>query len=144
MNKKQSFLVVLFAALLAFIAVFLIFNRKEQLDEQSQVLPKVQEVVKEDIVEQNEPETLSVVEDKAIPEKIKKPVIKTQKIYKPKPVNKVKVLVPQEQESIQVQKAEISTEVQTAPLEKEVVVTKNYTPKNQYKYVFTPARFLSK
>lgn len=151
MKNKKKVLTVLFAAILAFIAVFFIFRfehkkteqvtPEQKIEEQNEILDTT-EVKNEDnkqVIEQNVKETIKVQENKTNVTQAIKPTTKKGTV-------KVPVLKPTE-EKAPIQGEATKTEedvVKPDELEKEVVVPVKYVTRNTYRYVYTPANFKKK
>lgn len=152
MKNKKTILIILLAAILAFIAAFLIFvflNKKPEKPVQNSA-PSQQE---------------TIVEEPAAEEALQKTEEKQEEVAKeqPKPASTQKVTQPPKQavkatpkkaaapkpdkETLKpaVQKVELpqAAEVQKAE-EAGVVIPVEYTTKNTYKYVYTPAKYSEK
>ena len=151
MKNKKKVLTVLFAAILAFIAVFFIFRFEhkkteqvapEQKIEEQNEIPDTTEVKNEDnkqAIEQNVKESIKVQENKTNVTQAIKPTTKKGTV-------KVPVLKPTE-EKTPIQGEATKTEedvVKPDELEKEVVVPVKYVTRNTYRYVYTPAKFKKK
>lgn len=151
MKNKKKVLTVLFAAILAFIAVFFIFRfehkKTEQVTPEQKIeeqieIPDTTEVKNEDnkqVIEQNVKETIKVQENKTHVTQAIKPTTKKGTV-------KVPVLKPTE-EKAPIQGEATKTEedvVKPDELEKEVVVPVKYVTRNTYRYVYTPAKFKKK
>ena len=149
-NKKKVF-TVLFAAILAFIAVFFIFRfehkkteqvtPEQKIEEQNEILDTT-EVKNEDnkqVIEQNVKETIKVQENKTNVTQAIKPTTKKGTV-------KVPVLKPTEEKwAIQGEATKTEEDViKPDELEKEVVVPVKYVTRNTYRYVYTPAKFKKK
>lgn len=147
MKNKKKVLTVLFAAILAFIAVFFIFRFEhkkteqvapEQKIEEQNEIPDTTEVKNEDnkqIIEQNVKESIKVQENKTNVKQAIKPTTKKGTV-------KVPVLKPTEEKgTIQGEATKTEEDVKSDELEKEVVVPVKYVTRNTYRYVYTPAKF---
>lgn len=148
-NKKKVF-TVLFAAILAFIAVFFIFRfehkkteqvtPEQKIEEQNEILDTT-EVKNEDnkqVIEQNVKEAIKVQENKTNVKQAIKPTTKKGTV-------KVPVLKPTEEKwAIQGEATKTEEDVKSDELEKEVVVPVKYVTRNTYRYVYTPAKFKKK
>lgn len=150
MKNKKKVLTVLFAAILAFIAVFLIFRFEhkkteqvtpEQKIEEQNEIPDTTDVKNEDekpVIEQNVKETIKVQENKTNVKQAIKPTTKKGTV-------KVPVLKPTEEKApIQGEATKTEEDVKSDELEKEVVVPVKYVTRNTYRYVYTPAKFKKK
>ena len=151
MKNKKKVLTVLFAAILAFIAVFFIFRFEhkkteqvtpEQKIEEQNEIPDTTEVKNEDnkqAIEQNVKESIKVQENKTNVKQAIKPTTKKGTV-------KVPVLKPTEEKwAIQGEATKTEEDViQSDELEKEVVVPVKYVTRNTYRYVYTPAKFKKK
>ena len=151
MKNKKKVLTVLFAAILAFIAVFFIFRfehkkteqvtPEQKIEEQNEILDTT-DVKNEDnkqVIEQNVKESIKVQENKTNVKQAIKPTTKKGTV-------KVPVLKPTE-EKTPIQGEATKTEedvVKPDELEKEVVVPVKYVTRNTYRYVYTPAKFKKK
>lgn len=151
MKNKKKVLTVLFAAILAFIAVFFIFRfehkkteqvtPEQKIEKQNEILDTT-EVKNEDnkqVIEQNVKETIKVQENKTNVKQAIKPTTKKGTV-------KVPVLKPTE-EKTPIQGEATKTEedvVKPDEFEKEVVVPVKYVTRNTYRYVYTPAKFKKK
>ena len=150
MKNKKKVLTVLFAAILAFIAVFFIFRfehkkteqvtPEQKIEEQNEILDTT-EVKNEDnkqVIEQNVKETIKVQENKTSVKQAIKPTTKKGTV-------KVPVLKPTEEKTpIQGEATKTEEDVKSDELEKEVVVPVKYVTRNIYRYVYTPAKFKKK
>lgn len=150
MKNKKKVLTVLFAAILAFIAVFFIFRFEhkkteqvspEQKIEKQNEIPDTTEVKNEDnkqVIEQNVKESIKVQENKTNVKQAIKPTTKKGTV-------KVPVLKPTEEKApIQGEATKTEEDVKSDELEKEVVVPVKYVTRNTYRYVYTPAKFKKK
>ena len=151
MKNKKKVLTVLFAAILASIAVFFIFRfehkkieqvtPEQKIEEQNKIIEK-KDVKNEDnkqVIEQNVKESIKVQENKTNVKQAIKPTTKKGTV-------KVPVLKPTE-EKTPIQSEATKTEedvVKPDELEKEVVVPVKYVTRNTYRYVYTPAKFKKK
>ena len=148
MKNKKKVLTVLFAAIVAFIAVFFIFRFEhkkteqvapEQKIEEQNEIPDTTEVKNEDnkqVIEQNVKESIKVQENKTNVKQAIKPTTKKGTV-------KVPVLKPTE-EKAPIQGEATKTEedvIKSDELEKEVVVPVKYVTRNTYRYIYTPAKF---
>ena len=147
MKNKKKVLTVLFAAILAFIAVFFIFRfehkkteqvtPEQKIEEQNEILDTT-EVKNEDnkqVIEQNVKESIKVQENKTNVKQAIKPTTKKGTV-------KVPVLKPTEEKTpIQGEATKTEEDVKSDELEKEVVVPVKYVTRNIYRYVYTPAKF---
>ena len=147
MKNKKKVLTVLFAAILAFIAVFFIFRfehkkteqvaPEQKIEEQNEILDTT-DVKNEDnkqVLEQNVKESIKVQENKI---NVKQAIKTTTK----KGTVKVPVLKPTEEKTpIQGEATKTEEDVKSDELEKEVVVPVKYVTRNTYRYVYTPAKF---
>ena len=150
MKNKKKVLTVLFAAILAFIAVFFIFRfehkkteqvtPEQKIEEQNEILDTT-DVKNEDnkqVIEQNVKETIKVQENKTNVKQAIKPTTKKGTV-------KVPVLKPTEEKwAIQGEATKTEEDVKSDELEKEVVVPVKYVTRNTYRYVYTPAKFKKK
>ena len=150
MKNKKKVLTVLFAAILAFIAVFFIFRfehkkteqvtPEQKIEEQNEILDTT-DVKNEDnkqVIEQNVKETIKVQENKTNVTQAIKPTTKKGTV-------KVPVLKPTEEKwAIQGEATKTEEDVKSDELEKEVVVPVKYVTRNTYRYVYTPAKFKKK
>ena len=150
MKNKKKVLTVLFAAILAFIAVFFIFRfehkKTEQvapehkIEEQNEI-PGTTDVKNEDnkqVIEPNVKESIKVQENKTNVKQAIKPTTKKGTV-------KVPVLKPTEEKTpIQGEATKTEEDVKSDELEKEVVVPVKYVTRNTYRYVYTPAKFKKK
>ena len=150
MKNKKKVLTVLFAAILAFIAVFFIFRfehkkteqvtPEQKIEEQNEILDTT-EVKNEDnkqVIEQNVKEAIKVQENKTNVKQAIKPTTKKGTV-------KVPVLKPTEEKwAIQGEATKTEEDVKSDELEKEVVVPVKYVTRNTYRYVYTPAKFKKK
>ena len=150
MKNKKKVLTVLFAAILAFIAVFFIFRFEhkkteqvtpEQKIEEQNEIPDTTEIKNEDnkqVIEQNVKESIKVQENKTNVKQAIKPTTKKGTV-------KVPVLKPTEEKApIQGEATKTEEDVKSDELEKEVVVPVKYVTRNTYRYVYTPAKFKKK
>ena len=147
MKNKKKVLTVLFAAILAFIAVFFIFRfehkkteqvaPEQKIEEQNEILDTT-DVKNEDnkqVIEQNVKEAIKVQENKTNVKQAIKPTTKKGSV-------KVPVLKPTEEKTpIQGEATKTEEDVKSDELEKEVVVPVKYVTRNTYRYVYTPAKF---
>ena len=147
MKNKKKVLTVLFAAILAFIAVFFIFRfehkkteqvtPEQKIEEQNEILDTT-DVKNEDnkqVIEQNVKESIKVQENKTNVKQAIKPTTKKGTV-------KVPVLKPTEEKApIQGEATKTEEDVKSDELEKEVVVPVKYVTRNIYRYVYTPAKF---
>ncbi len=150
MKNKKKVLTVLFAAILAFIAVFFIFRfehkkteqvtPEQKIEEQNEILDTT-EVKNEDnkqVIEQNVKEAIKVQDNKTNVKQAIKPTTKKGTV-------KVPVLKPTEEKgTIQGEATKTEEDVKSDELEKEVVVPVKYVTRNTYRYVYTPAKFKKK
>ena len=150
MKNKKKVLTVLFAAILAFIAVFFIFRfehkkteqvaPEQKIEEQNEIFDTT-EVKNEDnkqVIEQNVKESIKVQENKTNVKQAIKPTTKKGTV-------KVPVLKPTEEKApIQGEATKTEEDVKSDELEKEVVVPVKYVTRNTYRYVYTPAKFKKK
>ena len=150
MKNKKKVLTVLFAAILAFIAVFFIFRfehkkteqvtPEQKIEEQNEILDTT-DVKNEDnkqVIEQNVKESIKVQENKTNVTQAIKPTTKKGTV-------KVPVLKPTEEKwAIQGEATKTEEDVKSDELEKEVVVPVKYVTRNTYRYVYTPAKFKKK
>ena len=150
MKNKKKVLTVLFAAILAFIAVFFIFRfehkkteqvaPEQKIEEQNEILDTT-DVKNEDnkqVIEQNVKESIKVQENKTNVKQAIKPTTKKGTV-------KVPVLKPTEEKwAIQGEATKTEEDVKSDELEKEVVVPVKYVTRNTYRYVYTPAKFKKK
>lgn len=148
-NKKKVF-TVLFAAILAFIAVFFIFRfehkkteqvtPEQKIEEQNEILDTT-EVKNEDekpVIEPNIKDSIKIQENKTNVKQAIKPTTKKGTV-------KVPVLKPTEEKwAIQGEATKTEEDVKSDELEKEVVVPVKYVTRNTYRYVYTPAKFKKK
>lgn len=150
MKNKKKVLTVLFAAILAFVAVFFIFRFEhkkteqvtpEQKIEEQNEIPDTTDVKNEDnkqVIEQNVKESIKVQENKTNVKQAIKPTTKKGTV-------KVPVLKPTEEKgTIQGEATKTEEDVKSDELEKEVVVPVKYVTRNTYRYVYTPAKFKKK
>lgn len=150
MKNKKKVLTVLFAAILAFIAVFFIFRfehkkteqvaPEQKIEEQNEILDTT-DVKNEDnkqVIEQNVKGSIKVQENKTNVKQAIKPTTKKGTV-------KVPVLKPTEEKApIQGEATKTEEDVKSDELEKEVVVPVKYVTRNTYRYVYTPAKFKKK
>lgn len=150
MKNKNKVLTVLFAAILAFIAVFFIFRfehkkteqvaPEQKIEEQNEILDTT-DVKNEDnkqVIEQNVKESIKVQENKTNVKQAIKPTTKKGTV-------KVPVLKPTEEKTpIQGEATKTEEDVKSDELEKEVVVPVKYVTRNTYRYIYTPAKFKKK
>ena len=150
MKNKKKVLTLLFAAILAFIAVFFIFRfehkkteqvaPEQKIEEQNEILDTT-DVKNEDnkqVIEQNVKESIKVQENKTNVKQAIKPTTKKGTV-------KVPVLKPTEETgAIQGEATKTEEDVKSDELEKEVVVPVKYVTRNTYRYVYTPAKFKKK
>ena len=150
MKNKKKVLTVLFAAILAFIAVFFIFRfehkkteqvaPEQKIEEQNEIFDTT-EVKNEDnkqVIEQNVKDSIKVQENKTNVKQAIKPTTKKGTV-------KVPVLKPTEEKApIQGEATKTEEDVKSDELEKEVVVPVKYVTRNTYRYVYTPAKFKKK
>ena len=150
MKNKKKVLTVLFAAILAFIAVFFIFRfehkkteqvtPEQKIEEQNEILDTTEVKNKDNkqVIEQNVKETIKVQENKTNVKQAIKPTTKKGAV-------KVPVLKPIEEKTpIQGEATKTEEDVKSDELEKEVVVPVKYVTRNTYRYVYTPAKFKKK
>lgn len=151
MKNKKKVLTVLFAAILAFIAVFFIFRfehkkteqvtPEQKIEEQNEIL-NTTEVKNEDekqVIEQKVKDSIKIQDNKTNVKQAIKPTTKKGTV-------KVPVLKPTEEKGTIQGKATKTEEDVVKPdeLEKEVVVPVKYVTRNTYRYVYTPAKFKKK
>ena len=151
MKNKKKVLTVLFAAILAFIAVFFIFRfehkkteqvtPEQKIEEQNEILDTT-EVKNEDekpVIEQNVKDSIKIQDNKTNVKQAIKPTTKKGTV-------KVPVLKPTgEKAPIQGEATKTEEDViKSDELEKEVVVPVKYVTRNTYRYVYTPAKFKKK
>ena len=150
MKNKKKVLTVLFAAILAFIAVFFIFRfehkkteqvtPEQKIEEQNEILDTTEVKNKDNkqVIEQNVKESIKVQENKTNVKQAIKPTTKKGTV-------KVPVLKPTEEKTpIQGEATKTEEDVKSDELEKEVVVPVKYVTRNTYRYVYTPAKFKKK
>lgn len=151
MKNKKKVLTVLFAAILAFIAVFFIFRfehkkteqvtPKQKIEEQNEIL-NTTEVKNEDekqVIEQKVKDSIKIQDNKTNVKQAIKPTTKKGTVKVP--------VLKQTEEKGAIQGEAIKTEedvVKPDELEKEVVVPVKYVTRNTYRYVYTPAKFKKK
>ncbi len=143
MKNKNTLLIILLAAVLAFVAAFLIFifsNKKPvkpvENTVQNQQETTLNEPAAEQIIQTTEEKPEEEVKEQPKPVAAPKVTQKKQtapKTAAPKP-NK-EALKPA------VQKETISLTAEIQKEEEGVVIPVKYTSKNTYKYVYTPARY---
>ncbi len=146
MNNKKVLITIIIAGVLALALVLLIFslqNKKETTNIPLKIEPAETEL---------KPETEPVKEPKAEKEtetpKIQqqKPPVKQTSVLKKHAEKKISKPSPKPQDTIKpaVEKVEIPQDVQTEKQEEGVVIPVEYTTKNTYKYVYTPAKYSEK
>lgn len=146
MNNKKVLITIIIAGVLALALVLLIFslqNKKETPEKPLKIEQEESEL---------KPETEPVKEPKAEKEietpKIQpqKPPVKQTSALKKHAEKKISKPAPKPQDTIKpaVEKVEIPQDVQTEKLEEGVVIPVEYTTKNTYKYVYTPAKYSEK
>lgn len=151
MKNKKKVLTVLFAAILAFIAVFFIFRfehkkteqvtPEQKIEEQNEILDttEVKNEDKKPVIEPNVKDSIKIQDNKTNVKQAIKPTTKKGTV-------KVPVLKPTE-ETGAIQGEATKTEedvVRSDELEKEVVVPVKYVTRNTYRYVYTPTKFKKK
>ena len=146
MNNKKVLITIIIAGVLALALVLLIFSLQNKKETPEKPL-KIEQAETE-----LKPETEPVKEPKAQKEtetpKIQpqKPPVKQTSALKKHAEKKISKPSPKPQDTIKpaVEKVEIPQDVQTEKQEEGVVIPVEYTTKNTYKYVYTPAKYSEK
>lgn len=146
MNKKKAIFVFIFATLLAFIAVILIFSNSKKTDSQEKILQEEssikQEIIKEEISQKEEIEQKEEVQTNINEQKvIQKPVTKSENKAVTAPVIKpLKIEEKTQEENINLQEENNDEKADAGILKEvntnEIVITREFKSQAPAKYTF--------